>query len=451
MSLKNFTKIKLNKNNKTYWKLYKINGDELVPFSEWTFFIQDKFAFQTRDKYSQVVSKFIDYLVEVKIFENIITKLELKQAIENYKQLLSHGKNVTDENLKEIAYNLDFNKISPSSWSNNIAAINSFLRFVFEKEEDEREYLLLKENIKLPEDFNNFLPELNRTINLTYFQKEALKQKSYLANLYRKTGDITISAGLKSNYNKVINPDLKRLDFPSIEIPNLLKNTSCYRDRAIYALLAGTGIRGSEAIALTWDQIDIENQKIYIINPFEKEVNEKLRFKGRETNQTFFIPELRHIFFQALYNYQLKEVKNDVNHNYVFQFLKGKDLGSPYYKVSRQGFINAFKKTVKRANIKPPLFNNSHSWTPHSLRHFYGVYMLNYIPLSNGNGFSIEEVQKMMGHKSVDVTKQYARTESEYIQAQLKYAELKMDSKDLSLNDFNKIILENMKKDFDND
>ena len=64
MSLKNFTKIKLSKNDKTYWKLYKINGDEIIPFTEWTSFIQDKYAFQTRDKYSQVVSKFLDFLVD---------------------------------------------------------------------------------------------------------------------------------------------------------------------------------------------------------------------------------------------------------------------------------------------------------------------------------------------------------------------------------------------------
>lgn len=233
MSLKNFSKIKLEKNSQTYWKLFKLNGDEIVPFTEWTLYIQNKFSYQTREKYSQVVSKFLDYLVEVNIFEEIVTRIEFKTAIENYKLLLSYGKSVTDTNINDIAYSLDFNKLSPASWSNNISAINSFLRFVFEKEEDEREYLSVKDNINLPVDFKNFLPELNRIEKLNYYQKSALKQKSYLANLYRITGDITISGGLKSNFTKNVNFDLNRLDFPSIEIPKLLNNTSCFRDRAI--------------------------------------------------------------------------------------------------------------------------------------------------------------------------------------------------------------------------
>ena len=77
--------------------------------------------------------------------------------------------------------------------------------------------------------------------------------------------------------------------------------------------------------------------------------------------------------------------------------------------------------------------------------------MLNYIPLNNGYGFSLEEVQKMMGHKSIEVTKQYARTASEYIQTQLEYAELKINGEELSLNDFNKILLENLSKEVKND
>jgi hypothetical protein len=36
MALKNFSKIKLNKNEKTYWKLYKLDGEEFIPFTEWT-------------------------------------------------------------------------------------------------------------------------------------------------------------------------------------------------------------------------------------------------------------------------------------------------------------------------------------------------------------------------------------------------------------------------------
>jgi integrase len=451
MSLKNFSKIKLTKNSQSYWKLYRLDGSEIIPFTEWTLGIQNKFSFSTRDKYTQVVSKFIDYLVEVNIFEQDVTRMELKQAVDGYKQLLSYGKSISENKLNKIANTLNFNAISPSSWANNIAAINSFLKFVAEKEDDEREYLNIKNNIKIPIEFRDVLPELNRIKKLNTLEKQAIKQKSFIANLYRKNGEVTVIAGLKSNYTKDVKSNLDRLDFPSLQIPNLLRNATCFRDRAIYALMAGTGLRSSEVISLTWDMIDIPNQKVYILNQNLKNSDENIKFKGRNTIETFFIPELRHVFFQALYEYQLKEADNNVNHNYVFQYLTGQERGDAYYKVSRQGFIKEFKKTVTRAQIPSPVIDRNYIWTPHSLRHFYGVYMLNYIPISTGYGFSIEEVQRMMGHKSVEVTKQYARRPAEYIQSQLEYAELRLSGVDTSLIDFNKIFSSKMMKSLDKD
>lgn len=446
MALKNFSKIELKQNNKNYWKLYKLNGTEVIPFSEWCLFVQNKYKYTTRDKYAQVVAKFLDYLVEANIFEQSVTRIELKESIDNYKLLLHVGKSVTEPKLKKIAEELNFNKIAPASWANNISAINSFLKFVFEIEEDEREYWSIKHGVNIPIEFKEVLPELNRITILTKFQKEAIKQKSFLANVCRKVGEITVSAGIKVDINVKSNIDLKRLDFPAIELPKLLSNTSCYRDRAIYSLLAGTGIRSSEALSLKWDLIDIPNQKVFIEDPQSIYSSdqmtdlEKIKFKGRATSLTFFIPELRHIFFQALYEYQLKEAIFPCNHDYVFQYLVGQERGKPYYTVSRQGFIKEFKKTAKRANIKSPSFDKKYEWTPHSLRHFYGVYMLNYIPLENKFGFSIEEVQRMMGHKTVTVTQQYARKSIEYICTQLEYAEMAMDGKNITLKQFNEIL-----------
>lgn len=424
MSLKNFSKVKLNKHNKSYWKLYDINGNEILPFTEWNLSFQDRFSFNTRDKYTQVVSKFMDYLVEVDVYEKNVTRLELKEAISNYKLLISKGQTVTEPKLLKIANELNFKAIKPASWSNNIAAINSFLIYVFEKEEDEREYLFLKKNINIPEKYKDVLPELKRNKVLTHFEKIAIKQKSFIANLYRTNGTINVVSGIKSHNASSINTSFEELDFPALKIPALLSHTTCFRDRAIYSLMAGTGIRSSEAISLTWDMIDIENQKVYIKDKDSTNQNEKMKFKGRNTVATFFIPELRHVFFKALYEYQLKEASNSNIHNYVFEFLSVKEKGKPYYKVSRQSFIKGFVKTVKRANIPSPLFNDKDNWTPHSLRHFYGVYMLNHIPLSNGNGFSIEEVQKMLGHSSIETTQKYARRKEDYITTQLEYAEL---------------------------
>lgn len=445
MSLKNFSKIKIVQEQKSYWKLYDLNGSEIDVYTLWTKDIQEKYSFRTRDKYAQVVSKFLDYLVEVNIFEKDATRLELKESINNYKKLLSSGKDLQDKKLSNIAYSLGFNRLSPSSWSNNIAAINSFLEFNDELYKDHINHIAAKNNIIIPENFDSLLNNLKTYKFLSSFERASLKQKSFLSNLLRVNNKIETTKIIRSNHTDVYNRDLKTLDFPMMSLPDLLSNTSCMRDRAIYSLLAGTGIRTSEALSLTWDMIDIENQKVYIYNSLEKNNNENISFKGRNTNITFFIPELRHIFFNALYNYQLNEVNKKTNHNYVFQYLKGSNYGHPYYTVSRQGFIKEFKKTVDRAGIKSPSFQLKHKWTPHSLRHFYGVYMLNYIPVKDGNGFSIEEVQKMMGHKSISVTQQYARREDEYIHKKLELAEKGLDGKSQSVIYFSEKLKEQLK------
>lgn len=445
MSLKNFSKIKLIQEQKSYWKLYDVNGNEVEIYTLWTKNIQEKYSFRTRDKYAQVVSKFLDYLVEVDIFEKVVTRLEIKEAINNYKKLLSIGKDIKDKKLNDIAYSLGFNKISPSSWSNNIAAINSFLEFNNDSYKDQINHIAAKNKTNIPEDFQYVLNELKTYNFLNSFEQKSLKQKSFLSNLFRITDKIQTSKIIRSNHTDIYNKDFKSLDFPMLHIPNLLSNTSCMRDRAIYSLLAGTGIRTSEALSLTWDMIDIDNQKVYIYNSLEKHSNENISFKGRNTNITFFIPELRHIFFNALYNYQLNEANKNVSHNYVFQYLKGLNHGDPYYNVSRQGFIKEFKKTVERAGIKSPTHQLEHIWTPHSLRHFYGVYMLNYIPVENGNGFSIEEVQRMMGHKSITVTQQYARKTEEYIQSKLEFAEMSLEITNKSVNSFTNALIEQLK------
>lgn len=434
MALKNFTRLELKKNDKSHWKLFDLNGDEVLSFNQWTLFIQDRFSFQTRDKYSQIVSKFLDYLFEINIYEKSVSRLEFKEAIENYKSLLANGKSITDKKLNDIAYILDFNKLKPASWSNNIAAINSFLTFVFEKEKDERDYIAIKNQIQLPESFKDLLSEISSTTQLNQFQKKSIKEKSYLANLYRNVGTITIQAGIKYK-SKHINQNIDLLDFPSILIPDLLTSATSFRDRALYALLAGTGIRSSEALTLEWSDIDIDNQKVYINY---KGFDEDMRFKGRDTKETYFIPELRVLFFKALYEYQLNEAKKDVNHNYVFQFLEKTQYGLPYYKVSRQSFIKEFKKTVKRIHTKNGILDDK-IYTPHSLRHFYGVYMLNYIPNENGYGFYVEIVQKMMGHKSVLNTQKYAKRDTDYIKQQLVFAENNMEL-DLTKDSLNKLM-----------
>jgi site-specific recombinase XerD len=81
----------------------------------------------------------------------------------------------------------------------------------------------------------------------------------------------------------------------------------------------------------------------------------------------------------------------------------------------------SFKKAVKQANVAMP--SNGKDWAPHSLRHLYGVYMLNDYPVAPERGlFGLElvEVQMLMGHTDIRSTQHYARAKHHRLMAKLK-------------------------------
>jgi site-specific recombinase XerD len=80
-----------------------------------------------------------------------------------------------------------------------------------------------------------------------------------------------------------------------------------------------------------------------------------------------------------------------------------------------------FKKAVKQAEV--PMPSNDKDWSPHSLRHLYGVYMLNDYPVAPERGlFGLEliEVQMLMGHANIRSTQHYARAKHHRLAAKLK-------------------------------
>ncbi len=60
---------------------------------------------------------------------------------------------------------------------------------------------------------------------------------------------------------------------------------------------------------------------------------------------------------------------------------------------------------------------------PHSLRHAYGSYLLNYFPrVDGGFGLNMGIVQQMLGHAEMKSTQKYARHDKDLIMVELKYA-----------------------------
>ena len=222
--------------------------------------------------------------------------------------------------------------------------------------------------------------------------------------------------------------ELDEMCFPYDRFPELLKATKNKRDRALWCLQAASGCRISEALTLTWNDIDIAQRKVYIVDPksrlddFRKflslEEIEKLSHKGRQHEEAFLIEPFKSMFFEALHDYIISdEYIEGVSHNFIFQRSWHKERGSPHFLSSHQTILDSFKKATRKA------IGARVDYGTHSLRHMYAYYLVNWCPnRSGGFGLDITEVQAYMGHTDIRSTKKYARKDYHLLQATISYA-----------------------------
>ncbi len=145
------------------------------------------------------------------------------------------------------------------------------------------------------------------------------------------------------------------------------------RDRAMLELLYATGIRVSELIHLTLEDINLPVGFITC----------------RDEHKERMVPFGR-VAKEALVKY-LNNARNEL--------LKGKEscwlfTNCSGGQMSRQGFWKLIKYYGSRAGIQEDI-------TPHTLRHSFAAHLL-------GNGADMKAVQTMMGHSDLATTQMYA-------------------------------------------
>lgn len=155
--------------------------------------------------------------------------------------------------------------------------------------------------------------------------------------------------------------------------PNL-ENVKGIRDKAMLELLYATGIRVSELINLTVDDINLnlgyircEDQKRQRIIPFGSAAKESLQL---------YLLNARRIM--------LKDKEQ--------QSLFVSCLGHP---MSRQGFWKIIKYYKDKAGIDRKI-------TPQMLRHSFATHLVQ-------NGADLKAVQEMLGHSDISTTQVYAK------------------------------------------
>jgi len=133
-----------------------------------------------------------------------------------------------------------------------------------------------------------------------------------------------------------------------------------------------TGMRKSEILNLRWQEIDLVNRKITVINA--------------KNNESRVIP-----INQTLYQ-ELLGLSKRAKGEYVFPDRNG----HPFKEVK-----TAFSSTLKRAGIEDFRF--------HDLRHTFGSHLIM-------QGVDIRTVQQVMGHKEIRMTMRYSHLSPEYVQ-----------------------------------
>lgn len=283
-------------------------------------------------------------------------------------------------------------------------------------------------------------------------QRRKLLKKSMLAGVVRHGPLLANSSLLKARkYNAVDNQaegSARDKALPHELVIPLLNAASTLRDRCLWALLLGTGLRPVEGLSLLLQDIDVERQQVFCVNPatrplayssrhferLEGELATDMAFKGRSTEKTLFIEPFKTYFFETLGRY-LREERQPLgcDHSFLFVVLKAPFAGRPLVLSSQSTRAHPFKKALVAA-CKSLRMDVPKRMALHSCRHFYGVHCLNYLitgvdvygrPI---RGLDKYMVQQLMGHMDVKSTEVYAKPAIERIVEQTQNAIKMLDN-----------------------
>lgn len=322
-----------------------------------------------------------------------------------YPNYLLRGKNSDNKLVNTISTILNFNGVAQATANRRISSVQNYIeeseRF-HNKLVDLNSKNLVETNIKKQLLFS----KLDKRKPLNQKQQTNLLKKSMFAGVISGGPKLTRSKLFKvKSVNHQSEAETNKA-FPLEHIVELMECAESNRDRALLSLLAGTGIRTSEALNLRFEDIDILNEKVKIFHP--NETNSELTYtqiasKGRNNNETVFIEPFKTIFFDSLSDYLKYERPKNLSHKFIFVTLSNRNKGTPLL----LGKANAHGNIIKSAQKKIKAIKKT--YTLHSLRHFYCVFLINYIPNGDGTyGLELADVQRAVGHSSITTTARYA-------------------------------------------
>lgn len=157
------------------------------------------------------------------------------------------------------------------------------------------------------------------------------------------------------------------------------------RNHLLFKLLATTGMRRSEIVELTWEQIDLSNNSIRI---YGKEKNERLL-----PLHPMVVPLIKS-YMESLEEYQL--------HPSQPVFLNKNDK-----KLNSHGLHKLFKEILQKAGLPPQRSSLHH------LRHTFATLLIQDNKENVDLRVDLRTVQELLGHKSLVTTQVYTHVDFE--------------------------------------
>ena len=198
---------------------------------------------------------------------------------------------------------------------------------------------------------------------------------------------------------------------------SFIRNSNVYSTYyVLFSLLLGTGLRISEALGLTWDDIDLKNKIINVNHQIlYRKVDGEYKYYATTTKtkrirsvplQPSLANELSAYKQQTFFLSKSSGITIDGYTNFIFMRSNHESLYTQcqIYRIMKQ-IINANnKKATKPEEMLPD------SISPHTLRHTYCTRMAE-------NGIDIKVLQEVMGHANITMTMQvYNHVDSNRVQ-----------------------------------
>jgi len=247
---------------------------------------------------------------------------------------------------------------------------------------------LHQKNISNPEkissaDVIEFIEYLQKKDHdeITTVARKLTTIKNYHAYLEKeKIAPINVTLGIKRpKLKKTIAKTLSMGDINTLLDINLLTPFD-YRNKAMLELVYGTGLRVSELVNLTLNNIDFTNCIIRIVG------------KG---NKERIIP-LGEYSMYYLNLYMEKRPLLEKNNLCEKLFLNNHGKG-----ITRQGFFKILKNLLEEKHLNVEA-------SPHTLRHSFATHLLE-------GGADLKSIQEMLGHSDISTTRMYTHVTNQKV------------------------------------